>query len=334
MRLALLLLLVTAHVAHADVGDGRAIVFVVDRGMPADKLERVRLAIKEATYNDGDIVGVVAFGKRADVIVPLNGKTKRRVVTTTEPTNLIAGLEAAQKMLKKSDRSRLAIVMTARDEVTGVEDTIAKLVHDHITVSAIGDDKTALSTIAKAGGGRAYATHELQLSVQKELYRPIPGEETYAYVLVIDRSLAAADLEAMKELARTRAEQLTPNDMLAVITLENGPANVYVKPMHAWNKMRISHDISRITTSGVAANTDAGMREAVESLKNIGTTERHVVLYGPGSNVKLDYIEEMAAMDIVVSAVGLREAARETLTAITKAGRGNLIMLSSGLKMR
>ncbi len=334
VRVLLVLWLLTASVAAAPAKpttDGRAIVFVVDRALTPVKVEVVRKAVKNASYRDDDDLGVVAFAKTGQTILRLTGGTSRAVVSTTEPTNLVAGLEAAHAMLRTSSRrTRLVIVVTDRDDATDVEPAIAKLRADDITVSAVrveSDNDRVLAAIATAGNGRHYVTRDstaVGVSIQKEVNRPPPGEETHAEVLLLDRSLYGGPLEIAKEAARQRAGALSPNDIIVVITFDTS-ATVIVRPQRAVNRMRIAHDISRVT-GGDPAKTDVGLQTAFEVLKTIDTTEKRVVVLGTGTGANLDLVREMAAADIVVSAVRVRdrEADRAALEAIVAVGNGQL----------
>lgn len=343
MRALVIVLVLCAVVDAAPQQDeGRAIVFVVDRALNAAKVEVVRQAVKKATYRDSDQIGVIAYdAKTAMVVLPLTGGKSRAVRSTTESTNLVVGLEAAHAMLLKSKRARLVIVVTDSESTAGVEAVIAKMGADNITVSAVGPESAnerALKTIATAGKGRHYKTDDstgVAIAFQKELNRPPPGEETFAYVFVIDRALGPPALEAAKEIARVRCEALTPNDFVAVVAFDTA-AVLHVRPQRAANRMRIAHDISRITTatSSSPQSTKSGLQLAFDSLKTLSMSDKHVVLLGTGRGEDIiDVIKAMAAAEITVSAVGVRAADRAALEELVRVGNGQLQMLE-GMKLR
>jgi hypothetical protein len=305
---ALILLLLFGAVAHAGPTDGRAIVFVVDRAMSAKKIELARKAVTTVTLHDDDEIGVVAYGAKATVILPLGHRGKSGSVRSTlEPTKLTAGLEAAHAMLRKSKRARLVIVLTDVDSTDGIEPILAKLRTDNITISAVGVDSTngrTLAAIATAGKGRRYQAHdsaEMAAAIQKELDRPRPGEETFALALLIDR--CAAKIEMAKEAARSRVEALSPNDMLTVIAFDASPT-FHVRPQRAANKIRISHDISRLMRAGGHCDSKLALQTAFETLKTMGGTDPGVVLFGrPPSDDTAEIVKAMAAADIPLEIV-------------------------------
>jgi hypothetical protein len=201
---------------------------------------------------------------------------------------------------------------------------------DDITTSAIGvvsANERALGTIATAGHGRHHNTEDsaaVAAAIQKVLDRPRPGEETFAFVLMIDRSLYGAPLEAAKELARQQAEALSPSDMIAVIAFDTS-ATLYVRPQRAANQMRISHDISRVTSGAGRSNTQRGLQLAFETLETISSSDKHVSLFGTGRGEHaIDMAKAMAAADIRVSAVYLEGVDRSALEKIVEAGNGHV----------
>ena len=321
--------------------EGIALVVLVDRAMSAAKIETVRRAVKSIEYYEGDQFGVIAFAETAQTIVRLAGmKTGVGVASTTNPTNLVVGLEAAHMMLRASSkRIRVVVVATDRESTSGVAATIAKLRADNITVSTVGVDsvhRQALVTIARIGRGRHYIAKdagEVAAAFQNELDRRSPREARVAYALVIDRSVGANDLQIIKELARERVLALAPHDFIAVIAFDS-TATMHVPAQRAANRMRIAHDILRLTSSADPPNTDVGLQMAVASLSTIEATEAHVILVGTGVAADLDFVQRAAADGITISTVGVREVHRDRLNAIAKAGNGQLQMTSNPLKMR
>ncbi len=307
MRALILILALHATAFAAPPSeDGRAIVFIVDRALSPEKIEVVRQAVKEAAYAGDDQFGVIAYGAKATTVRSLRGKRLGSVVSTTNPTNLTTGLDAAGAMLAKSKRGRLVIVFTDRDD-DDFGMTIAKLRADAITVSAICVDckSDALARIARAGKGRHYATDStvaVAIALQKELRLPPPGQERSAFVFVVERSVSRADLELAKALAQQHLEAIGPNDMLAVIGLDS-QATFYMRPQRAANRMRISHDISRLTPSVGKNETRIGLQLALETLDALNTNEKHVVLYRIGDLDTADISNAMASANITLSVV-------------------------------
>jgi Mg-chelatase subunit ChlD len=151
-----------------------------------------------------------------------------------------------------------------------------------------------------------------------------------ALVLVIDRSgsMQGPKLEAAKESARVTAEVLAPNDYIAVVAFDS-EAQVFVRPQQARNKMRISTEISRLTSGG-GTNIFPGLKEAFEILQGINAKVKHVILMTDGeapTDGISELVQDMRASRITVSCVGVQGADRTLLANIADGGDGRLYMV-------
>jgi Ca-activated chloride channel homolog len=148
-----------------------------------------------------------------------------------------------------------------------------------------------------------------------------------ALVLVIDRSgsMQGQKLEAAKESARATAEALSPNDIMAVVAFDS-EATTYVQPQRASNRMRISADISRLQSGG-GTNIFPGLKSASDILQGINAKVKHVIVLSDGeapTEGLVELVQEMRAVRITVSCVGVEGADLRMLQSIADAGDGRL----------
>src|SRR5205085_280449 len=97
----------------------------------------------------------------------------------------------------------------------------------------------------------------------------------------------------------------------------------------AANRMRISTEISRLTSGG-GTNIFPGLKEAYEILQGINAKVKHVILLSDGEaphDGLVELIGDMRSSRITVSSVGVQGADRNLLQMISDAGEGRLYMV-------
>jgi uncharacterized protein with von Willebrand factor type A (vWA) domain len=340
--LAVLAVLLLATTAVADDLLPASYVVVIDRSasMKGDKLQLVTSAVLEklATFEPDDRVAVVAYGRTARVVSPLRAPDPRRLarelasIKTEVGDDVVAGLDRAGALLAKvrGPKHVVLITDTASFETKVVREAVAKLEILDITVSMVGVQIDA-HAFAYLGAVSTEAVDGLELLPRALTHAfQIPSLMNIALALVIDRSgsMQGPKLEAAKETARVCAEVLAPNDRIVVVAFDT-TASLVVGARYASNKMRISSEISRITSGG-ETNIVAGLQLAFDQLKPLTNHTRHVIVLSDGespSDGLTDLVDQMRAQKIVVTAVGLQGADRNLLSTIADHGDGRLYMV-------
>lgn len=145
-------------------------------------------------------------------------------------------------------------------------------------------------------------------------------------VLAIDRSgsMNGPKLELAKDAARATAEMLAPDDLIGVVAFDS-QATPLVRLQRAQNRVRISSDISRLTSGG-GTQLLPPLQEAYQQLVSAPAKIKHVILLTDGQaeyqNI-IELVDQMVQNKITVSTVGVGSGADQTLlTAIAEHGGG------------
>jgi Mg-chelatase subunit ChlD len=316
-----------------------AVALVVDRALPDLAGIKRGAADMAGALDPSDRIAVIAFDGTATQVVALQPSTNtaaitagiNRIAPATDGWNMLVGIEAAHKALAgRSEHCKRVLVMTNGTAVIGVREAARKLALDGITLSAIGVKSTNRTTLAAiaSGGGRTYQISggvELARIAKREM-APDPKKETFAVVLLIDRTVGK-EIEVAKEIGRTTVEVMAPDDIVAVVAFDRD-VRVVARPERAANRMRISAEIARITTSA-GANVFPALREAKDLLAGINADHEHVIVISDGQFAMdgvADLVDEIAALDVTVSAVGVPGADRQPLSTIAERGNGRLYL--------
>ena len=314
MRVVVVLIALCSVASAKPASDGAAVVVVIDRELGPEKLAAVTKLVAQTTPRAHDELRTVLFGSR------------------TKLANVVAGLDAAFRMLKASTaRWRRVIVVTNGSAMLGVAPLAAKMRADGITISAVGIDggnRVVLETIARAGKGRHYrvdaAAALAKIIVAESNLRP-PPPQTYAFVFVIDRSssMQGPKIEIAKEVARIGIELAAVDDIVSVIAFAD-EATTIVPPQVASNRLRMSTDIANLTPQG-STNAFPALTEAFHVLKTVAVTHKHVILITDGEWPRdgvFDLLSDMRAAKITVSAIGTPGSDRTLLSHVAAAGDG------------
>ena len=337
----------TASGATPRPDPARALVIVVDRALPADKLAVVSAAVTDAlaTLPAGTQVAIISAGKTATVEATLQSPKQAKPlaaavgrIRSAKTSDLPRGIRAATKLLATAGLTdRRLLVLTDGDVLLDIGPLLGGLRNAGITMSALGFqsmNRVTLGSLASAGGGTLHLVDD-QAGIAKAIVfetTPIPEPAGTAVVLLIDRSgsMEGVRLEAAKEAARMTTEVLSPFDTIAIVAFDTEAQQVVV-PQSASNKLRISTDISRLQAGG-GTNIFPALKEAQAILKTeaLANHVKHVILLSDGESTSdgvADLVREMREAKITVSAVGVQGADRNLLSVIAGAGAGRLYMV-------
>jgi secreted protein with Ig-like and vWFA domain len=332
--------------AHAgpdpQVESPAALVVVIDRALPVDKLDTVTLALGDALgeLEPGQELGVVAAGTTARSVVrcgPIDDArtiaARVRSIRPTRKSKLLAALrKGGAELARAESHQRTLLVITDGDDLLTLEPTMKSLRDKGITVSTLGLEslsRITLGDIAKRGNGQVYLVENRKQVTDAIVEAAIPAEfRPLEVMILIDRSASTRGpaLEAAKEIARATAEMLAPSDQVGVIAFDT-EAHELVPLTRAANRTRISADIARLTSGGMGANVVLALQAAQAALVAHTPGSKHVIVImgsaAPSDGVA-ELVDAMHAAKVTVSAVGLKGADRGLLSLIADHGDGRL----------
>jgi uncharacterized protein YegL len=234
-----------------------------------------------------------------------------------------------------TNKHRSMLVITDGNELLSLGPTMKSLRDKGITVSSLGLEsmsRITLGDIAKRGYGHLYLAESAKQVVDAIVDTAVPPSfRSLAVMLLIDRSASTrgATLEAAKEVARATADVLSPSDTVGVIAFDTEALEV-VPVTAASNRMRVSADIARLTSSDRGTNVYPALQAALAALEPKTHAIKHAIVITDGGSPSDGVVELVTTMrdaHITVSVIALKGADRALLQQIADAGDGRFYTL-------
>jgi Mg-chelatase subunit ChlD len=151
-----------------------------------------------------------------------------------------------------------------------------------------------------------------------------------ALVLVLDKSgsLKGEPLEALKKAAIASVGALHSDDEVAVLAVDH-EAEVLVPLQRVSNRKKIAADISRLQAGG-GTNVVPGLKAAYDLLRDSKLKVKHIIFISDGESPTVgipELMKNMSTAAITLSAIGIRQADRNLLSALADEGNGRLYLV-------
>lgn len=150
-------------------------------------------------------------------------------------------------------------------------------------------------------------------------------EPGLAMMMVIDKSdsMTGQKIDSAKQAAAAAVELLTERDQIGVVAFDGSP--FWVSDLvSASQQAQVVDRIARIQPGG-GTNLYPAMQEAFGRLRSASSKLKHVLILTDGYSVPGDFegiVQDMAALRITVSTIGLGAADNELLRKLSEIGRG------------
>lgn len=150
-------------------------------------------------------------------------------------------------------------------------------------------------------------------------------EPGLAMMMVLDKSnsMTGAKIDSARQAAAAAVELLTERDQIGVIAFDGSP--FWVSDLvSASQQAQVVDRIARIQPGG-GTNLYPALQEAFGRLRSASSKLKHVLILTDGFSVPGDFegiVQDMAALRITVSTIGLGSADNELLRKLSEIGRG------------